>query len=131
MTIAAVTAPKAPVAQAAFAYGQARAVAAAVAAAPVARTEPAQRIEIRHEIVRPGMEAVFAARSAESARFDCRVTGATETVRNFDRLAMVIEGFEHLREIFEGVRAQVREDFGLAGAEATAETPATGLDARL
>lgn len=128
MTIAAVTAPKAPVAQAAFAYGQARAVAAAGAPAP--RAEPAQRIELRHEIVRPGMEAVFAARSAESARFDCRVTGATETVRNFDRLAMVIEGFEHLREIFEGVRAQVREDFGLAGAEATAEAPATGLDAR-
>ena len=128
MSIAAIAAPKAPVAQAAFAYGQARAVAAAVAPAP--RAEPAQRIEIRHEIVRPGMEAVFTARSADSARCDCRVTGATETVRNFDRLAMVIEGFEHLREIFEGVRAQVREDFGLAGAEA-AEGAAAGLDARL
>ena len=124
MTIASVTAPKAPVAQAAFAYGQAR----AVAAAPVVRAEPAARIEIRNEIVRPGAEAVFAARTADSARFDCRVTGATETVRNFDRLAMVIEGFEHLREIFEGVRAQVREDFGLAAADQAA---ATGLDARV
>ena len=69
-----------------------------------------------------------AARTADSARFDCRVTGATETVRNFDRLALVIEGFEHLREIFEGVRAQVREDFGLADADQAA---ATGLDARV
>ena len=124
MSIAAIAAPKAPVAQAALAYGQAR----AVAAAPVARAEAAPRVEIRTEIVRPGAEAVFAARTADSARFDCRVTGATETVRNFDRLALVIEGFEHLREIFEGVRAQVREDFGLADADQAA---ATGLDSRV
>ena len=124
MSIAAIAAPKAPVAQAALAYGQAR----AVAAAPVARAEAALRVEIRTEIVRPGAEAAFAARTADSARFDCRVTGATETVRNFDRLALVIEGFEHLREIFEGVRAQVREDFGLAAAD---QAVATGFDARV
>ena len=128
MTIAALAAPKAPVAQAAFGYSQAR----AVAAAPAPRAEPVSRVEIRQEIVRPGLEAAVAARCAESARFDCRVTGATETVRNFDRLALVIEGFEHLREIFAGVRAQAREDFGLAaGDAATAGTDATGLDARL
>lgn len=106
MSLAPVAASKAPVAYAALRT-------AAVAQAPAVRADPAARLEIRKDFGRPGMEAVYAARAAESARFDCRVTGPTETVRSFDRLALVIEGFEHLREIFEGVRAQARSDLGL------------------
>lgn len=81
---------------------------------------PAQEVRqetIREEIALPGMAAAVQAKLL-AGLYDPRVTGPTQTVASFDRMAMVIEGFEHIREIFEANRQQAREDFGVDGIEA-------------
>jgi hypothetical protein len=62
-------------------------------------------------IMQPVTEIVLQANATaqtQAATYDCRVTGATETVRNFDRVAMVKEGFEHMRNLFETANAGAR-----------------------
>lgn len=73
----------------------AAAVAPAPAAAPAERGREAPAASPVAEIV------VTAAARTNAAAYDCRVTGATETVTGFDRVAMVKEGFEHMRALFE------------------------------
>ena len=68
---------------------------AAVAAAPAERGREMPAASPVAEIV------VTAAARTNAAAYDCRVTGATETVTGFDRVAMVKEGFEHMRTLFE------------------------------
>jgi len=71
---------------------------AAAPAAPAAPTERGRDLPA----VSPVAEIVLHANAAAShAVYDCRVTGATETVRNFDRVAMVKEGFDHMRALFD------------------------------
>ncbi|MGS4947023.1 hypothetical protein ACVDG3_16225 [Meridianimarinicoccus sp. RP-17] len=65
------------------------------AAAPAARGREMPAASHVAEIV------VTAAARTNAAAYDCRVTGATETVTGFDRVAMVKEGFEHMRTLFE------------------------------
>jgi len=69
---------------------------------------------IREEIAAPNLATAVQARLM-AGLYDNRVTGPTQTVASFDRMAMVIEGFEHIREIFEANRQQAREDFGVEG----------------
>jgi hypothetical protein len=57
-------------------------------------------------------EAMAAAVFAARAQYDCRATGPSDSVQRFDRIVMVIEGFEHLREILDGQTQQAEEDFG-------------------
>jgi hypothetical protein len=79
----------------------------AAAVAPVAQApaQPAPAARGRDlPPVSPVAEVVLQANATvtgQNAAYDCRVTGATETVRNFDRVAMVKEGLEHMRTLFE------------------------------
>jgi hypothetical protein len=92
-------------APAAYANVQARA-----AVAPVQPAHPAQAavIETRTAGLVPApasaqIEIVIEANATtrdQAAQYDNRVMGATETVRGFDRIAMVEQGFEHIRELF-------------------------------
>lgn len=135
MTIAAI-APAASTAKAAAAMMQvqnAYAAAAAHAAAP--KAQPTQHIEMHKEIVSPQAEIVVQANAtaqAQDARYDNRVTGPTENVRSFDRMALVIEGFEHLREIFENVKEQSEHDMNAMATAGVHEVlAAAGMDVRM
>jgi len=85
------------------------AVAVAVAPSPAAAAPaPAERGR-EMPAVSPVAEIVLQANAtthAQATGYDCRVTGATETVRGFDRIAMVKEGFEHMRTLFEIANAK-------------------------
>lgn len=95
----------------------------ALRSAPVAAPEAAAA---RREDVSAGFdprlgqaEALAAAAFAARALYDCRATGPSDAVAGFDRMALVIEGFEHLREVLDGVTQAAEEDFGPAnGAQA-------------
>ncbi len=81
-----------------------------------------------HDVRLGAEEAAMSAALAARAIYDPRMTGATETVTSFDRMARVIEGFEHLREIFAANVEQAAEDFGtLATNNKTGGAPATAL----
>lgn len=89
--------------------------AAAVAPAMQAPAQPAAAAptERGRELppVSPVAEIVLQANATaqnQAGAYDCRVTGASETVRNFDRVAMVKEGFEHMRTLFEMANAGER-----------------------
>lgn len=82
------------------------AASAAAVAPAVQAPAPATPAERGRDLppVSPVAEIVLQANATvtgQNAAYDCRVTGATETVRNFDRIAMVKEGFEHMRTLFE------------------------------
>lgn len=99
MSIAAVTAPVAPMLRIHNVY---TANAATVAPVPTPAAEPARGRDL--PAVSPVPRIVLQANATATARnaaYDCRVTGATETVRNFDRVAMVKEGFAHMRTLFD------------------------------
>lgn len=77
-------------------------------------------------------EAAAAAVLAAQAIHDCRQTGPSESVRRFDRMENVIAGFEHLRDVLEGITAAAAEDFGPANLGKTADAPAAAsLDLRV
>lgn len=89
-----------------------------------------------HRDVRLGAaDAAMAAALAARAVYDPRETGPTHTVTSFDRMELVIEGFEHLREIFARIREQAAEDFGPLAAEKSGgeefALPAALLDTRV
>lgn len=60
-------------------------------------------------------EAGAAALVAAQAVHDVRQTGPSDMVRRFDRMACVIEGFEHMREVIDGMKVATAEEFGLTG----------------
>ncbi|MFV0244307.1 MAG: hypothetical protein ACK5IB_04710 [Qingshengfaniella sp.] len=98
-------------------------------AVPVARRAPAiaapaaiadRPLPEDHRDVRLGTrDAMIAAALAARAIYDPRMTGPTETVTSFDRMERVIEGFEHLREIFANIAEQAAEDFGPIASKGT------------
>ncbi|TDL89457.1 hypothetical protein [Meridianimarinicoccus aquatilis] len=73
------------------------------------QTDAAQAIAPEHapmqiEIMSPQTQVILEANATsriQADQYDSRVLGATETVRSFDRIAMVEKGFEHMRELFE------------------------------
>ena len=135
MTIAAIS-PAASTTKAAAAMMQVQqAYAAAAARSTAPKTQNVTHIEMRKEIVSPQAEIVVQANAstrAQEARYDNRVTGPTENVRSFDRMALVIEGFEHLREIFENVKAQTEHDMNAMATAGVQEVLASaGMDVRM
>ncbi len=77
-----------------------RSVYAANAAAITPTPQPAAAPAARgHDV--PAVSATAETAVRANAAYDCRVTGATETVTGFDRVAMVKQGFAHMRALFE------------------------------
>ncbi len=62
---------------------------------------------------------------ALASLYDPRVLGPTETVLNHDRIEKIIEGFDHLRMIFEMIKAQAQEEFGLSPTPQMEGVPST------
>lgn len=63
------------------------------------------------EIISPQTQVILEANAtsrAQADQYDSRIVGATETVRSFDRIAMVEKGFEHMRELFEIANAPAK-----------------------
>lgn len=72
-------------------------------------TDMRRAVEMEQHLSSPQTEVIVQANASTQAdldRFDNRVTGPTENVRTFDRMANIEQGFEHLREIFANMQAE-------------------------
>lgn len=133
MTIASIS-PAASATKAAAAMMQVhKAYAAQPTEAPASVAAKEQPAPIRAEITSRQTEVIVQANAtgrALAAVYDNRITGATETVRSFDRISMIEKGFEHIRELFAMANPDGQ---GAEGGEIHAATDATagGMDLRL
>lgn len=124
MTIA----PVAPAALSAATLMQPRDPSPAIAPRPMRDASVAMHTDIVSLQTQVIVEANATTRG-QAAQYDNRVTGATETVRSFDRIAMVEQGFEHMRKLFELANAPANGGEGSARARGAAA--AAGVDIRV
>lgn len=95
-------------------------------------------VEMEQTLHSPLTEVIVQANAstqADLARYDNRVTGPTENVRTFDRMANIEEGFDHMREIFANMRAESERSAAASpmadGQSAMALPEAGSLDIKL